>query len=384
MIVIPGAQRRAECLLPPTLITLAGLLGSVLGGPAAPFDGVDGVLVRLAIHRHQVGPLLHAALRRCGPAVAEDLMRDLAASHCRSARRHASDFARLQRIGTMFAARGIVWMALKGTLQAGQLYGDPTLRPSSDIDLLVAPGDFAAAVTALAVDGYKPSNPPAPAGLLRALILAAVRDVSLIAEDDHSCAVDLHRRLFLAAGARPQRLRLTPGQGPLPTPRLDADLACYLIMHGAQSYWVRLKWLADLVPLFARLDDVEKDAISVRARQAGAGHSVAASLLLLRQLFPFTQLGPLVPWLEAHQHRPAVNKRLERYAQMIGMDRDWKRSPLDNARITMEAYFSLFESPWTRAGMVPVALLSSAVRRAAGAVWRADRALTRGDTPPPG
>jgi hypothetical protein len=369
-------------MLPGALRRLAGLLAPVLGGPAPAAVEVDGNLVRLAIHRHQVGPLLHAALLSRPETATEDLMRDLQGARWRSTDRHALDLARLRRIGEMFTEDGVSWMALKGTPQAARLYGDPGLRPSSDIDLLVTPRDFVRAVTLLADRGYVPSNPPAPPGPLRAPVLAAVRDVSLIASDDRTCAVDLHRRLFLAVGGRAQRLQLTPEVGPLPMPRMDADLACYLIMHGAQSYWVRLKWLVDIVVLLSILDDREKLAIMTRAQQVGVEKSVAASLLLLRLLFPFAQLGPLEPWITGEQQQSAVRKRLARYAEMIGADSNWKRSPLDNARVGMEAYWALFEAPWTRARMIPVALLSSAVRRLAGAVWRADRALTRDDRSP--
>src|ERR1700748_362159 len=154
-------------MLPGPLRRLAGLLGPVLGGPAPAVEGVDAELVRLAIHRHQVGPLLHAALLSGQETVAEDLMRDLENARNHSADRHALDLTRLHRIGEMFTGQGLSWMALKGTPQAARLYGDPGLRPSSDIDLLVASRDFVRAVTLLAEGGYVPSNTPAPAGVVR-------------------------------------------------------------------------------------------------------------------------------------------------------------------------------------------------------------------------
>jgi hypothetical protein len=372
-----------DVMLPASLKHLAKLLAPAVRGPVGLRGSVEPELVKLAIYRHQVGPLLHAALQGSGMAISDELLVELSECRLRSANRHAEDLARLQRIGAILAAHRLSWMVLKGTPQAARLYGDPALRPSSDIDLLVEPRDFVRAVSALAERGYIPSNPPAPAGPIRTLVLAAVRDVSLIAEDDHKSAVDLHRRLFLAVGRRPNGLHLSRDPGPLPTPRVNADLACYLIMHGAQSYWVRLKWLLDLVPLLAILEEQEKHALISRARQIGVENSVIASLALLRLLFPFAKFGPLAPWLEAHQRRPAVRERLERYVRMIGMERDWKHSPLDNARVTMQAYWALFEAPLTRARMIPVALLSSAIRRTAGAIWRAERALTRDDTPPP-
>jgi hypothetical protein len=371
---------RGEIALPSGLRTLAHILAPALGGAVCTDPPVDAALVRLAIRRHQVGPLLHAALESAGAIVPDALMRELAAARAQSAARHADSLARLNTIGELFRERAIAWLALKGTPQATALYKDPALRPSSDIDLLVNPRDFTAATAALADGGYIPSNPPAPAGPFRGLILAAVRDVSMIAADDRTCAVDLHRRLFFAPGLN---LRLTSMPGPIPAPRIDANLACYLIMHGARSYWVRLKWLADLVPLLALLNGWQKEEIVHCARAAGAESSTAASLLLLRDLFPFATTGPLESWLQHQAGLAGVHRRLNRYRQMIGQDDDWQRSPLDNAKISLEASLALFDSRITRARMLVAAPPSMLTRRLAGAIWRQDRALTRGESPPP-
>ena len=376
------APSQVELPLPPKLKVLAALLGSALGCLAPPPMNIDAELVSMAIGRHQVGPLLYGALLRRAEPVPSDLMQDLALSYRRNRARQASSLVRLQSIGAMFAKKNIGWMSLKGVLQAAQLYGDPALRQSSDIDLLVAPWNFAPAVSALGEAGYTASNPPAPSGVAGACILAAVRDVTLIARDDHSCAIDLHRRLFLTGSARKQCPQLHPASGLLPAPYPDAELACYLLMHGAQSYWVRLKWLVDLIPLLARLKASEKRTLISRVEEMRTEHSVAASLLLLRHLFPSASLGPLSPWLDGLNHTRAVKRRLERYVQMIIIVKVWKCSPLDNARIATQAYMALFESPWMRARMIPVALLSCCARRTGGAVWREARKLTRGSVSP--
>jgi hypothetical protein len=158
-------------------------------------------------------------------------------------------------------------------------------------------------------------------------------------------------------------------------------LACYLIMHGARSYWVRLKWLADLVPLLAQLSDGQKEEIKICAQAAEAESSVAASLLLLRDLFPFAATGPLEAWLRRQAGSRGVLRRLDRYRQMIGQDNDWQRSPLDNAKISLEASLALFESPMMRARMLVAAPPSMLTRRIAGAIWPQERALTRGGPP---
>src|SRR5262245_45487487 len=112
------AQSHAENLLPAQLKTLAALLGSVLGGPKPSPESIDPALIRTAIHRHQVGPLLHAALLQGSGLARSDLMRDLAESYSRNKSRQASDLIRLRTIGAIFVAQGIDWMSLKGVLQA--------------------------------------------------------------------------------------------------------------------------------------------------------------------------------------------------------------------------------------------------------------------------
>ncbi len=61
---------------PPPVRQLAGLLGEALGGEAMPPTAIDSGLVTLALRRHEVGGLLHAAARSGRHAIAAD---DLAA-----------------------------------------------------------------------------------------------------------------------------------------------------------------------------------------------------------------------------------------------------------------------------------------------------------------
>jgi hypothetical protein len=368
---------------PESLVRLARLLGEPLGGPLMPSTTIGEPLVTLALRRHHVGPLLYAAAVSGRHGIAPDLLQKLEQNYCASAARQKSALIRLHQIAAQFGVRGIDWMTIKGATQAGQLYLDPAWRDSSDIDILVPPREFARALEALVELGFIASNPPTPAAkFLRKPILSAVRDVTLIARDDHTCAVELHRRLFFAAGRRAQSLRLEAAPGLLPAPVVGPDLAFYLIAHGALSFWVRLKWLVDLVPLFARLSDAEKLTVLERARRAGAENSVAASLLLLRAVFAFVALEPLTPWLAQKESEPAVNWRLRRYAEMLSLERDWKRSPLDNALMALEASWIFFEAPSTRARLLISAAPSSLARKIAGALSKSDRALTQSSAPP--
>jgi hypothetical protein len=367
--------------LPASLKLLASLLGEALGGPLLPTITIDEQLVCLASHRHFVGPLLFAAAEKGRHTIAHEQLEKLKQTYLLNAARQKSALDVLHKIAAKFGASRIEWMTIKGATQAARLYPDPAWRDSADIDLLVPPREFARAVDALIKLDFIASNPPMPrAGVFREPILNAVRDVTFIARDDRTCAVELHRRLFFANGKR-AGLHLETTPGILPMPRTGPELAFYLIAHGALSFWVRLKWLIDLVPLFAQLSDAEKLSIIEHARFARAENSIAASLLLLHALFPFVSLGGLYAWLEQKEKEASVKRRLARYADMIGRDRDWKLSPLDNALIALQANWLVFEAPSTRARILMSAAPSSLARKIAGSLMKSDRALTQSEEP---
>jgi hypothetical protein len=360
---------------PSSLVQLAALLGGVLGGPATSAIAITPALCRLAA-RHQVSPMLYAVLAGGHPAP-KDLAEELQASYRASLARRQATLAVLERIAARFDRQGFTWMVFKGTTQAAQFYRDPAWRSSADIDLLVPPDQFGPALDVLVEMGFVASYPPVPKrGLFRRTILAGVRDVMLVVPENTADSVELHKRLFFAGGRHADFLALPLGQGPLPMPDMGPDLAFYLIAHGALSSWAQLKWLVDLVPLLQKLSDGELAAIRVRAQRARAENAIAASLLLLRALFPFVALGPLETWLEEARTRRAVQRRVQLYAGALGAEDGQRRSPLNDAWKMLEAALLLFEAPSTRLRILAAAPFSSVMRRVAGLVYHRERSLT--------
>jgi len=350
--------------VPDSLMRLAHLCEETLAHRPAPPTVIDEKFARFALERHQVGALLHAAAESGRHDVSPAVARLLATSYHDSAEHRQTILKRLDGIASGFLAGGIPWMTLKGAPQASQLYSDPVWRSSADIDLLVAPGQFVAAFDALCTLGYAAAYPRLPASrVLQKLVLGAVRDVTLIARDDPRCAIELHSRLFIARDRRASCLKLKCLDGPVPAPELGPALAFYIIAHGALSLWVRLKWLADLVPLFDKLSADEKFQARELARRGGAGNSFAASLLLLRTVFRSASLAPLDSWLDEMERKPAVRRRLQRYAIAIGLERERGRSPFDNALIAFQSNWLLFEAGSSRLSLVVRAPGSSLARR---------------------
>ncbi len=138
-----------------TLRQLAALIHP--GGVAAPAGPIAGSQELVAAAReHRVAALLARALEARGELAGLD-------DAARAALRRAlldqqQERAQLDALGAVAAAAldaaGIPFVALKGAALGAAHYPAPALRPMTDVDLLVAPGDKDRALAALAAAGF--------------------------------------------------------------------------------------------------------------------------------------------------------------------------------------------------------------------------------------
>src|SRR5690606_18055592 len=82
---------------------------------------------------------------------------------------------------------------------------------------------------------------------------------------------------------QPARVQLTPGAAVWTLAPEAAFL--YLCLHGAQHAWSRLKWLADVAALVAKLDEAELTRRYAAARARGLHRAMGQALLLAERLF---------------------------------------------------------------------------------------------------
>jgi hypothetical protein len=100
-----------------------------------------------------------ARLDACAPeAVPEELAGRAAAEATHGRRRAALHQGIALAAVEALAREGIPAAPLKGALLGEEIYGDPGLRPSADIDLLVSPEDLPRALKLLERRGYEPSR----------------------------------------------------------------------------------------------------------------------------------------------------------------------------------------------------------------------------------
>lgn len=269
-----------------------------------------------------------------------------------------------ERIAKAFAAAGIPARGLKGIALAEQLYPQAMLRDTGDIDILVAPDRQSDAVAALQGLGFERADSldrlPGPLARFGAQLS---KDVIL------RCAgatVELHRRAVFAPSLNRRLMSLCDELQPRPCddglsgPPIGPQLALYLILHGANSLWICMKWLLDLVPLLLRLDDAGRTTLIRFAERTHTTDVVRASLLLLDKVFPDAALGPLRDWCRNTQSQ-AVLSRLALYRGMLLAPAP-QQSPLNNRKTALHSLLLLHDRPSDRIGVMPMAALSSGHR----------------------
>lgn len=347
---------------PEWVLRLASLVGAHLRGLPTPTVPVDDAFIRFAKSRHGMGPLLLAAaagnLEPQARADLEDYRRTLV-------RHQAIEALQLERVRSRFRTAGISWLILKGTPLARLLYGETSLRPAVDIDILVPPQNMLEAVDALRDLGWTMAG---RGGLLpRSVALRRLRDIDLYAPGAIPIHLELHQRPlfgepFEVTGAD---LFASAEQNPLPAPALGPALAYYIFAHGALCGWCRLKWLTDFVQVLAKLDDAGIKALQARAEQRHTTASLAASMVLANEVFAPTAPTTLGAWVDECRGKPSVQKRRDMFWSMLSSP-DRLATPAISRKVALRVQFLFHESASSRFRLMLASPLSALVRRVSG------------------
>ena len=249
-------------------------------------DGLDWPRLVALSRAHRMVSLLYAAVRAAElePPPAP-LLRELAAEARIAAARAVQHHQDLTFIASAFETADIPFIVLKGLPLSQRLYGDPTLRDSKDIDLLVQPCHRRAACDALTREGYSRVGPhltPAQHWFLdrfgtEMLFIHPVRGTN----------VELHWALHQRSAHSEHPLfnrgrgDRSPGCHSLP----PSEDALDLLAHGALHAWHRLKWLTDLWQAWSSYEvdwtQWRRDAV-----EAGLEPALTSAILLAGWIVP--------------------------------------------------------------------------------------------------
>jgi hypothetical protein len=221
-----------------------------------------------AAEAHGLTPLLHHHLTQTGTEVPPADRQQLFAGSVHHRQANAARFAVLGEILDAADGAGLQVLVLKGAALAHTLYPSPSLRPLSDLDLLVEPQAASRMQTLLRDIGFV--APPTPTD--RRLVSHHHLPAAVRRQQQHLVQVEIHTDALsrdtgslamatLSCAPRvvnlPNRTALTLGH---------ADMLYHLCRHAAErATLLRLIWVADVVGYATRYRE-EIDWTELRAR----------------------------------------------------------------------------------------------------------------------
>lgn len=206
----------------------------------------------------------------------------------------------LASLAAKFEKRGIRALSLKGPLLAMELYGNPSLRFSGDLDFYVDPAKHDEACRCLEELGFA-IQPHKESVFDLTPKRWMSRALSRMEEDKHSVyvsgnmAVELHRLIsirmegdFELLWERSREMKLL-GQSVHCLGEIDNVI--YLISHAAGHEFQRLSWLMDLHILLKKLS-VPMETLYSEMTQRGLGMLLVEVLVLLYRV-PDLDMSPI-------------------------------------------------------------------------------------------
>ncbi len=180
-------------------------------------------------------------------------------------------------------AEGLRTIALKGPVLAERLHADPTVRRSSDLDLLVLPADLEGAVQSLEGFDYRTDTGVSARYHKR-------YHHHCVLSHPRRPPVELHFRLYVGFGVNVE------AQGFVERARLyqtrrgsrcyvlsPEDEFLYLCLHAAGHDFARLAWLYDLKRLLETTPTLNWQVLDARAASLGVRTAVSFSGAILRE-----------------------------------------------------------------------------------------------------
>lgn len=239
-------------------------------------------------HIHEVLPLVSVNLQRLqgqapipAPWMARARRRSLA-----TMMRNAALADELVRVLGAFAVAGVEVMPVKGIVLAETLYGSLALRPASDLDILVRPGDLAAARAALYQLGFGHRAEP-----LFAELYHPYHDLQYFrATDSGEVCLELHwalwddRAYHLATDTLWERSATAALHGAHVRVLSPEDTLLHLAIHRSRSA-LRLRFVCDVAELLRQHGaTLDWEYVLRQARVGGARAALFFALALPGEL----------------------------------------------------------------------------------------------------
>jgi Uncharacterised nucleotidyltransferase len=309
-----------EETLPEAELLILCLCGSPFSVPAS----VDWLALLKLAEKHSVLPLMNEALIANGAAMPAFFLR--AVEESRAATTLLA--VELEHLLAKFAQHKIEVMPLKGPLLAEALYGDITMRPSADLDLLVRDHEFSRAELLLQDAGWvaRSAADDYHRGFLRDGMLV---ELHFGVASPQSFPFDLQGTWdrSTASTFRTQPIRVMS----------ESDRALHLCLHGLKHGFGKLLWVADLKRALTLAAEHNPQELVNRASEQGLEQVLHISCAMVLEVFPQQLPAELIAVL-AESPEDAASARANLRRLLTGSAKDTNSPELWSFSLQVQAY----------------------------------------------
>lgn len=282
-------------------------------------EDIDWERFRKVMKKHRIYPLVIRGLRRLPAQMLEayPVLREYRSRQNYYVNENLKLIRVLAYVARAFAEAGIDMISMKGPLLSMELYGDPAMRTSHDLDIMVSPEDFWRGCKCLMDLGFEIIEEPELTTEKR------VRAYMRVSPNNHcvfrldNVLVELHWRTTLKDGISFRDLwenRDTKLLLGVPVSQMGAaDKLPHLIDHAADHAFMRLRWLLDLYE-FQRKKLADWDRVLEDMGRIGNRTLLPEALLVMLrlQVLPMEQIcvGSMRAWREGDQVRVCCGEDL--------------------------------------------------------------------------
>lgn len=235
---------------------------------------------------HRVSRLLFRQLKQLPAELVPATVREELNKQCEAQTRQSLfQLSELLKVLRLLANHGIAAAPFKGP---AMLYGDPGLRESEDLDILIQAGDFHAAKAVLLAQGFRPWELLSPGQETTYLRYECGYTFE---HESNKISVDLHwdfmRKYFalpLDLGLIWQRMQTATLAGQTIPQLSPEDLLLILCLHGGKHLWFGLNWICDVAELLRTTPQLDWQYVTAQAQRYGCQRLLGVGLHLAHRL----------------------------------------------------------------------------------------------------
>lgn len=216
----------------------------------------------------------------------------------------------LRTAGKALKAAGIPFLALKGSALGPLVYPEPTLRPMTDVDLLVPLQEKVRALETLQSIGFR-----IPSAEVQAIWSEAYYNIPIISPESHRAGLEVHWSIAQSGRHRPDiegmfaRSRQIEVAGETVEVPSAVDLLLHQALHLSYHYFEpKLIWLHDIALLL--IDPPPPAEVISRAREWGMVIPLALALAAVEKAFPGAVPPPFLEFVRTTRRAAWIVKRM--------------------------------------------------------------------------